>query len=713
MPEVMATITDPHRLKYYILKMAGPPAARVFTFCSSTEYHPTDFIHLGNLPVIMGRSGTGSSDQANAGVYITSNITIQDVLCPNGDLSCSKTGQTFVRQAVLEPHDNNIMIVTTYLRNGELLMHPAYQDQPPSEKYVYPFSPILIGQGDHLGTELGLSALKDKLNVMVKQKAVELSAKVSSDISQPGPSGTSGSGIRCEPASSSEDSANASSLDSSTSASVTLPSASSVTASSSILAGTLGSVPSTVAGEDNSRSNLGSVPIPGLDPNFEPWMTSTEVTPASSRPPSSQSLPTPDGSPTKEQSPRRPRSTTPVGARRRHKKTADRLYRPETRTQTSMDRFVTPSPPKGSPPNNSPTAGHKRRSARLNIDDQPDPKRANTTSPSDANGGNITSNTPESMELTGQGASNGQSHSSVSVEEIILDPITLEEPAPNSSVEIIGERRTHVQPLAYIDLVDDSPNTSRESSRRTIISIASSRGDETNQPPAGASPDPNAIIDLPLTKANVTLHTNLPMDRIPQHVFIKAEQGHLFVKFLTFKATNLEEVVRAFFSGIDDFDNPEELQGVADFAFEQFLTPEDSQDSAQTVVLSTSSNAFENARVTIVSRDVQNASRTTITVSDPEDNVLPDDDSNPQTMSQSIRDMEVIRDIGFQRETDLIIEDIRTAGVTTLENANDDTNDAQEGREADTSNGNGQGDERNEGETQRDGGEGAQGNGGD
>ena len=224
MPEVMATITDPDRLRYYILKMAGSPAARVITFCSSTEYHTTDVVRFSLLPVIMGSSGTGSSDQANAGVYITGDITIQDVLCPNGNLTCTKTGKTFARQAVLEPHDNNVMIGTTYLKNGELLMQPASPNQPPSEKYIYPFSPILIGQGDHLGTALGLDALGDRINVMVKQKAIELYTRASSDISQPGPSGTSGSGIRFEPASDSDDSANTSSLDSSMSASVTSPS---------------------------------------------------------------------------------------------------------------------------------------------------------------------------------------------------------------------------------------------------------------------------------------------------------------------------------------------------------------------------------------------------------------------------------------------------------------------------------------------------------
>ena len=246
------------------------------------------------------------------------------------------------------------------------------------------------------------------------------------------------------------------------------------------------------------------------------------------------------------------------------------------------------------------------------------------------------------------------------------------EPAPNSSVEIIGERRPHGEPMTFIDLVDDSPNSSREDSSRQVISISSSRHSQGVQPPEEDSPALSEPGHNFLTRANITLHTNLPMAKPPQHVFIKAENNHLSVKFLTFRANNLEDLVHAFFAEPEDFDNPPELQGVADFAFERLLTPDDSQDSAQAANVSTSSSEFDTAKVSTVSKDSPNVSRGTITISDPEDSILPVDNSNPQTMSQSLREMELVRDIGFERDSSIQIEDVRTAGETTLDDFAED-----------------------------------------
>ena len=663
MPEVMATISDNHRLVYYILKVAGSPAVEIFNFYSRTEYNARDILVLNMLPVITGPTVTGSSDEAGDGVYISGDVKLQDVLCDSGNLTCGRTGKRYIKQATLEPHDDNTMVVTYYLRNGEILMHPASNDQPPSEKLIYPFSPILIGRVDHLNTPLGLAVLKDRLNDMVREKAVELHDRVSTG-TQPGTSGSQVPRMTFEPATSSDDSANASSVDSS----ITIPTT--TTASSSILAGTIGSVPTTVGPDTSNSSNLGSVLTSGLDAEFEPWMASTAADPPSSRPGSSQSLPTPDGSPSKEGPPRRPRSTTPIRARRRQKMT-DKSYRPDPRFQP-ITTFFTPSPPKGSPPDTSPTSGQKRRSGRLNPEDQPDPKRPSITPPVGNGSQDTTSLTSQSMDLTNPIPANGNNQSS-SIEEITLDdPITLMEPAPNSSVEIIGERRPHGEPMTFIDLVDDSPNSSREDSSRQVISISSSRHSQGVQPPEEDSPAPSEPGHDFLTRANITLHTNLPMAKPPQHVFIKAENNHLSVKFLTFRANNLEDLVHAFFAEPEDFDNPPELQGVADFAFERLLTPDDSQDSAQAANISTSSSEFDTSKVSTVSKDSPNVSRGTITISDPEDSILPVDNSNPQTMSQSLREMELVRDIGFERDSSIQIEDVRTAGETTLDDFAED-----------------------------------------
>ena len=396
----------------------------------------------------------------------------------------------------------------------------------------------------------------------------------------------------------------------------------------------------------------------------------------------------------------------------------DKSYRPERGLQP-ITRFLTPSPPKGSPPDGSPTSGQKRRSARINFDDQPDPKRPNISPPGVINGRDLTSHTSQSMDLTGE-AANGHAHTShSSIEEIVLDPVTLEDPPPNSSVEIIGERAK--TPMAFIDLVDDTLDSSQETERGQVISV-SSRDSQNTQPPDGSSPVPDDSGANNISRANITLHTNIPMDRTPQHVFVKAENNRLSIKFLTFRPTGIDELVRAFFAEDEEFDNPGELEGLADFAFERLLTPDDSQDSAQAVNISTASSEYDRARVSTVSRDSPNISRTTVTVSDPDDSVIPLDDSDPQTMSQSIRDMDLIRDIGFERESSIQIQNVRTAGETTLDDLNDDTN-HRRGDETETTahdNGGGNDDqaaqgngEGNEAQGRGNGDQGVQGNGGD
>ena len=674
MPEVTGTITDPQRDKWYILKAAGSPATEIFAFYARREYNATDILQLTLLPTQTGSSGTGSSDDAHVGVYITANVTLQDVLCENGNLSCPRTGKTFAKQATLEPHDNNVMVVTNFLRNGEILMQPEVDDHPPSEKFTYLFSPILIGKIDHLDTSMGLAMLKTRLSKLIQQK---VDAITQADPNVAGPSGTRPR-MTFSPATSSEDSANTGSLESSASI------------ASSILAGTLDPTP------ENRSSSLSRIMTSGLDADFQPWMTSTEIPSANQRPTSSQSLPTPDGSPSSGDSPQRPHSTTPIKGRKKHKKVADKSYRPDPRGQPTIREFLTPSPPKTPTPRESPTMmANKRRSLRLNPGDQPSSKRQNLD-----NSGNRTSHTEASMDLTGPTQSNGSSTSqsvsvdlfteseellqsssiapetsvsSASTEEIILEePITLEEPAPNSSVEYLGETgipmRNQREPLAVIDLLDDTPNSSQESGRILITSPGqnnTAKNGSNGNHPGNGSPHPSET-DPDVIQSSVTLHTNLPLKRSPHHVFIRIIENRLSVKLLTFRAQNLDDLVRCFFAeNRDDVDNPEEIQGLAEFEFARLLTPDDSNDNTP-VNISTVSDEYESTTVHTVHRDENPPS--IVLVSDPEDSIAPEEMGTPQTMSAQMREMEVIRDhanLSFEYPS-LIIQDVRTAGEDTL-----------------------------------------------
>ena len=227
-------------------------------------------------------------------------------------------------------------------------MRPLTPKNDRKDDFIYPFSPILIGEANDLATPLGLAMLKDSLS------------HVGFLANKQPPAGEVGPSISFEPGS--DDSANTSSLESTSSP------------SSSIIAGAPGNPTSEASrircGQEIERS-LDRALVSGLDPNFQPWMASTGSTPPSERPPSSQSLPTDlEGSGSSGSSPQRPNLRLPQRAGKGRRFT-DRAYK-----QPSIRNFLTPSPP------TSPASGRsslpnrlKRRSQRPPPGVQPSPKK--------------------------------------------------------------------------------------------------------------------------------------------------------------------------------------------------------------------------------------------------------------------------------------------------------------------------------------------------
>ena len=549
MPEVTGTISDPARMMSYILKAAGSPAAEVFAFYSKKRYDSVDVLDLGMLPTLRCPTDTGNTDESKEGKYVTSSLKLWHVMMKTGDRTCPKSKVRFNIQATLEINDANEMEVTGYLRNGEMLMQRKDPGNDVVDSYVYNFSPVLIGDIEDLATPLGLALLKERL----KDVGVVVDGYTEAERVSPT--------ITFEPAS--DDSAQASSLDSTSSL------------ASSILAGTLGTGQASAAsrircGQQVERS-LERALVSGLEQNFAPWMASTGNTPPSGRPTSSQSLPTDiEGSGSSGSSPQRPRSTSPTKGRKR-RKTVDRTYK-----QPGIRGFLTPSPQTSPSSSRSPLpAKMKRRSQRQPPNEQPPSKKQ-------ARGNEKPTVDDKEMMTPPKLQKTVELEDTVEVEEISLD-----EPIPDSSVEYVGQvdRREPVT----IDLSNDitpsdaiiTPPASASSSKETSIVPHSGREAADSVDPA---PGPSS---QHLTKAKVTLHTNLPIVQRPHHVFVKARRDHLSVKFLTFPAYNLEDIVRAFFREEHEYDNPEELQGmdeIEEISLEDLMTPEASLEESSSSI---------------------------------------------------------------------------------------------------------------------------------
>ena len=639
MPEVTGTISDPARKRYYILKAAGSPAAEIFAFYARNTYEPKDIIHLDLIPVIMGSTESGSSNDAKAGVYITGDLRLQDVLCENGDRTCLRTKRKYVKQATLEPQDNNLITITGYLRNGEMLTSPP-KDPKPSESLIYAISPILIGQPDDLATPLGLALLKERL-----KEALNVPSSSGQEVG-----GSSQPAITFEPASS-DDSGQALSSDgtsSNTSLIITGNQAGPSTSADRIL-----------CGEQVERS-LNRALASNLDSNFTPWMTSTGSTPPSQRPQSAQSLPTDlEGSNSSEGSPQRPRSTSPIKGRKRARKNHDKSYR-----QPSIRNFLEPSSPASPRPRNLPAPRPRRRSHRHPPQPQPAMKRSALEASLDS--------TQELRTGSSTTASN------MSDERILLDDPAILEAAgmtsttsQNTSVEYLGEvlRPALREPDMIIEIGDDNAEQPTGQKDTPPLSASSSRAQSVNRahnPEDDPTPGPS---QEGVNESTITLHTNLPIIKKPHHVFVKAINKQLTVGFITFPVYNLAEIVRAFFEEQIEHDNPDLEAGFDVSALSELITPDGTLDSNNASLVSSTTQNFTATNIqTFLKEEVPSFS----TVSDDQqDNQTINIDVTLPQMSDDEIVQRQHQEMMIQRDMSLIIEDVRTAGDSTLEQFTD------------------------------------------
>ena len=126
-------------------------------------------------------------------------------------------------------------------------------------------------------------------------------------------------------------------------------------------------------------------------------------------------------------------------------------------------------------------------------------------------------------------------------------------------------------------------------------------------------------------------------------------------------------------------------------------TPDDTSESNQ-VDISTVSTEFAATTVSTTNRDI--CKRDIVAVSDPEDSILSVDSSNPQTMSQDERDMQVMREAAQDPYLSVQISNVRTAGDSTLDDAQQD-DEAQQGEDRDEENQGEEGDPEGEKGTSR------------
>ena len=653
MPEVTGTISDPHRKKYYIMKAAGSPAAEIFAFYARKTYEETDIMDLGLIPVLMGDTESGSSNDANAGVYITGQLKLQDVLCNNGDRVCFRTKRRFVKQATLEPQENNILTVTAYLRNGEMLVSSS-KGSTPSEPLIYAISPILIGQPDDLATPLGLALLKERLKAALDGPQHESA----------GPS--SQPKITFEPNSSDDSGQEQSSGGNSSN-------------TSSIISGNQTSRPSSSAerilcGEQVERS-LNKVLASNLDSNFSPWMSSTGNTPPSQRPRSAQSLPTDlEGSNSSEGSPQRPRSTSPTKGRKRAKKSMDKAYK-----QPSIRNFLQPSPPTSPTPKSAQLPPRpRRRSQRL-------PPLSQTAVKRTAKDASLDS----TQELTIDRSNTSEMTVGTEDEILLEDPAIIEaagipmDTAPdrteNISVEYLGEvmRPALREPFMTIDLDNDLTPQGSATGLPPPMSASSSRTNSIVQPSLNISTDVNPIQGPShdgINETNVTFHTNLPIDETPHHVFVKAINKHLSVGFLTFPVYNLRDIVKAFFEEREEHDNPDDRARFDATLVSGLATPDDTLQSNNSSLFKVTSQDFTSTSVrTFVKEERLSFS----TESDPQDvnRTIVIDDTRQQIEEDIVEQQH--QTMMIQRDMSILIQDVRTAGDSTLEKSNEASKDAE------------------------------------
>ena len=265
------------------------------------------------------------------------------------------------------------------------------------------------------------------------------------------------------------------------------------------------------------------------------------------------------------------------------------------------------------------------------------------------------------------------------------------EPDTNSSVECLGEVRKDKVVLIDIDndLTPDqsviiiSPPVSASSSRATSIAGITADSikvehENHDDPDVEPTPEPSSN-STSLTKAEVTLHTNLPIVKKPHHIFVKAEKDHLSVKFLTFPAYNLEEIVRCFFREEYEHNNPGGHQSLEEISIEQLLTPDVSLDENSSNII-TQSETFSSTDIQTFMRDydMQGTSINSVAEVEVDDSVIElttaydVEVENPGTSTE-----EQQNEMAVARDMSLIINDVRTAGEDTLKQHSDEHEDQE------------------------------------
>ena len=119
------------------------------------------------------------------------------------------------------------------------------------------------------------------------------------------------------------------------------------------------------------------------------------------------------------------------------------------------------------------------------------------------------------------------------------------------------------------------------------LSTSSSRAGSmtTNRP--GSDSIPNESTDPYLNPVAgpsctpISFHSNIPTDRDPQHVLVKATKDLIQVKILTFKAYNIQNIVQCFFDERIETDNP---GASLESSFEDAVNSSTSSGSSREVV---------------------------------------------------------------------------------------------------------------------------------
>ena len=602
MPEVTGIVNDPIRRKSYILKMAGSDAAEVFVFNMRKHFLKDDVLQLKSIPTLVTSSDTEDVIDATKAHYILADLEIEDVLCKDGKYLCPVTKENFTKQATLYPYDMMTMIPTHYLRNGEILLSPVHPRRMFRRNLVYPVNLIEIGDVTELETPVTLAIYKKGL--------FEARGRAPSPPEH----------IDIEPSSSHFQPIQDQGQEESASDTTTMSAESTSSLDSTYISGTLNFGKTTTAvrarcGLDVERS-LDKAMTDPTNPDFSPWMASTGSTPpsrpasgqtdTSSRPTSAQSLPAQLGSPDSQGSPARPRSASPAKTGRKHsrKSSRDRTYQPKIRG------FLTPVSPQSPIRSRTPLPNRsKRRSQRVNEDqeDEPSAKRQ-ATSGEDNTTVNVSSDEHDSSALSEKEAS-----------VLIIKEVTKEQKKAAASPPVLIDLENDITPKEVekstspsmdVDTSNEAASKggnykeSTSSSDASVltsvptppISTSSSRAGSmtTNQPGSNnvtmsstGSLPPNPYIDpVPgpsCSGSSVSLHSNIPMDTDPKHVLIKASKDHVQVKILTFKAYNLDAIVRCFFEENIETDNPGDS---LDETLEDVINSSDSSNSSRSSIMS-------------------------------------------------------------------------------------------------------------------------------